>query len=184
MRRTLSLTIVLIAISIPGVALAQSAITSEIAPQRKLRVAMNASTVVLVMRTPDGKVAGGVGVELGKFMAGKLGAVLELVVYPGSRAYSQSFGKGDWDIGFGGKTPLVAEKADFILDVLLTDFLFLAAPGRQFADAAQVDRPGVKIGVGLDSSSDQFLSRTLKSAELVRPGVSSIEALRTGRVDV
>ena len=67
--------------------------------------------------------------------------------------------------------------------MLLTDYLFLAASGRQFADAAQVDRPGVKIGVGLDSSSDQFLSRTLKSAELVRPGVSSIEALRTGQVD-
>jgi polar amino acid transport system substrate-binding protein len=145
---------------------------------------MNASTVVLVMRTPDGKITGGVGVELGKFMAGKFGAVLELVVYPGANVYMQSFGKGEWDIGFGGRTPLVAEKADFISDVLLTDFLFLAAPGRQFADAAQVDQPGVKIGVGLNTSSDQFLSRTLKSAELVRPGVSSIEALRTGLVDV
>ena len=184
MRRILLLAIVLIAISIPGGVSAQPAISSEIAPLGKLRVAMNASTVVLVMRTPDGKVAGGVGVELGKFMAGKLGAVLELVVYPGSSAYSQSFGKGDWDIGFGGKSSAGGREADFILDVLLTDYLFLAAPGRQFADAAQVDRPGVKIGVGLDSSSDQFLSRTLKSAELVRPGVSSIEALRTGRVDV
>ena len=157
MRRTLSLTIVLIAISIRGVALAQPAISAEIAPQGKLRVAMNASTVVLVMRTPDGKITGGVGVELGKFMAGKFGTVLELVVYPGSNAYSQSFGKGDWDIGLGSKTPLVADKADFIVDVLLTDFLFLAAPGRQFADAAQVDRPGVKIGAGVDSSSEQFL---------------------------
>jgi polar amino acid transport system substrate-binding protein len=184
MRRILLLTIVLIAISVPGVALAQPAISAEIAPQGKLRVAMNASTVVLVMRTPDGKITGGVGVELGKFMAGKFGAVLELVVYPGANVYMQSFGKGEWDIGFGGRTPLVAEKADFISDVLLTDFLFLAAPGRQFADAAQVDQPGVKIGVGLNTSSDQFLSRTLKSAELVRPGVSSIEALRTGLVDV
>jgi polar amino acid transport system substrate-binding protein len=184
MRRILLSAIILIAASIPGGALAQPAISSDIAPLGKLRVAMNASTVVLVMRTPDGKITGGVGVELGKFMAGKFGAVLELVVYPGSNVYMQSFGKGEWDIGFGGRTPLAAEKADFISDVLLTDFLFLAAPGRQFADAAQVDRPGVKIGVGLDSSSDQFLSRTLKSAELVRPGVSSIEALRTGRVDV
>jgi polar amino acid transport system substrate-binding protein len=107
-----------------------------------------------------------------------------MVAYAGAVAYAQSFGKGDWDIGFGGKSSAGVREADFILDVLLTDYLFLAAPGRQFADAAQVDRPGVKIGVGLDSSSDQFLSRTLKSAELVRPGVSSIEALRTGQVDV
>jgi polar amino acid transport system substrate-binding protein len=79
---------------------------------------------------------------------------------------------------------LVAEKADFILDLLLNDYSFVAAPGREFADAAQVDRPGVKIGVGLDSASDQFLSRTLKSAELVRlpGGGKSIEALRSGQV--
>jgi hypothetical protein len=57
MRRILLLAIVLIAISIPGGVSAQPAISAEIAPQGKLRVAMNASTVVLVMRTPDGKVA-------------------------------------------------------------------------------------------------------------------------------
>jgi len=185
MRRYLLLAILLMATVIPELSFAQPSINSEIAPQRKLRVAMNGSTVVLAMPTPDGKIAGGVAVELGKFMAGKFGAVLELLVYPGSSAYAQSFGKGDWDIGFGGKTSLVADKADFILDVLLTDFLFLAAPGRQFADAAQVDRPGIKIGAGVDSSSELFLKRTLKSAALVRlPGVSSIEALRTGQVDV
>jgi polar amino acid transport system substrate-binding protein len=104
---------------------------------------------------------------------------------PDSNTYTQSFGKGEWDIGFGTRTPLVAEKADFILDVLLTDYMFIAAPGREFADAAQVDRPGVKIGVGLKSSSDQFLSRTVKSAEVVRlTGGKSIEALRSGQVDV
>jgi polar amino acid transport system substrate-binding protein len=99
------------------------------------------------------------------------------------RSYTQSFGKGEWDIAFGARTPLTAEKADFISDVLLNEYWFFAAPGREFANAAQVDRPGVKIGVGLNSSADQFLSRALKSAELVR-GVNPIEALRNGQVDV
>jgi polar amino acid transport system substrate-binding protein len=185
MRRILLLGILLIATSIPEGALGQTAISSEIAPQGKLRVAMNSATAVLLKRTPDGKIVGGVGLELGKFMAGKLGAVFELVAYPDSNTYGQTFGKGEWDIGFGVKSPLVAEKADFLLDVLLSDYLFIAAPGREFADAAQVDRPGVKIGVGLNSSSDQFLSKTLKSAELVRlTGGRSIEALKSGQVDV
>jgi polar amino acid transport system substrate-binding protein len=186
MRRILLLAILLTTASIPGSSLGQSAISSEIAPQGKLRVAMNANTVVLMKRTPDGTITGGVGVEVGKFMAKKLGAVLELVAYPDSNTYTQSFGKGEWDIGFGARTPLVAEKADFILDVLLTDYLFVAAPGREFTNATQVDRRGVKIGVGLNSSSDQFLSKTLKSAELVRlpGGGKSVEALRSGQVDV
>jgi polar amino acid transport system substrate-binding protein len=183
MRRALLLTIVLIATSIPGAALAQAAISTEIAPQGKLRVAMNAGTEVLLKRTPDGVITGGVGLALGKFFAGKLGTVVELVAYPNASTYTATFGKGEWDIGFGPRTPLTAEKADFIADILLNEYWFIAAPGREFANAAQVDRPGVKIGVGLNSLSDQFLSRTLKSAELVR-GVNSIEALRTGQVDV
>jgi polar amino acid transport system substrate-binding protein len=186
MRRILLLGILLIATSIPEGAFGQTAISSEIAPTGKLRVALNSGTPVLLMRTSDGKITGGVALEVGKVIADKLGVPFELVPYPDSSRYIQSFGKGEWDIGFGARTPLVAEKADFIVDVLLNDFLFVAAPGREFADAAQVDRPGVKIGVGQDSSSDQFLSRTLKSAELVRrSGVDqSIEAMRSGKVDV
>ena len=183
MRRILLLAIVLIAISIPGAALAQPAINSEIAPTGKLRVSLNAATAVLLTRTLDGTMTGGVGLELGKFMAGKIGAVLELVAYPNSNTYIETFGKGEWDIGFLSKSPLTADKADFISDVLLNEYWFLAAPGREFSNAAQVDRPGVKIGVGLNSASDQFLSRTLKSAQLVR-NVNSIEALRSGQVDV
>jgi polar amino acid transport system substrate-binding protein len=186
MRRILLLGILLIATSIPEGAFGQTAISSEIAPTGKLRVAMNSGTPVLLMRTSDGKITGGVALEVGKVIADKIGVPFELVPYPDSSRYIQSFGKGEWDIGFGARTPLVAEKADFIVDVLLNDFLFVAAPGREFADAVQVDRPGVKIGVGQDSSSDQFLSRTLKSAELVRrSGVDqSIEAMRSGQVDV
>lgn len=183
MRRTLLLAIVLIATSIPGTALAQPAISTEIAPQGKLRVSLNAATAVLLTRTSDGTITGGVGLELGKFMAGKFGAVLELVAYPNSNTYTETFGKGEWDIGFGSKTPLTADKADFIAEVLLNEYWFIAAPGREFSNAAQVDRPGVRVGVGLNSSSDQFLSRTLKSAQLVR-GVISTEALRSGQVDV
>jgi polar amino acid transport system substrate-binding protein len=186
MRRILLLAIVWIATSMPGSAWAQPAISSEIAPTGKLRVAMNAQTPVLLRRTPDGKTMGGVGLELGKFIAEKLGVSFELAPYANSNTYTQSFGKGEWDVGFGTRTPLIADKADFILDVLLTDYMFVAAPGREFADAAQVDRPGVKIGVGTNSTSDQFLSRTLKSAQLVRipGGGRNIEALRSGQVDV
>jgi polar amino acid transport system substrate-binding protein len=170
----------------PSFSWAQPAINSEIAPTGKLRVAMNAQTAVLLQRTADGKVIDGVGFEVGKFIADKLGVPFELVPYSNSNAFIQSYGKGEWDLGIGARTLLVADKAEFILDVLLSDYLFIAAPGREFADAGSVDRPGVKIGVGTNSSSDQFLSRTLKSAEIVRlpVGGQSVEALRNGQVDV
>jgi polar amino acid transport system substrate-binding protein len=185
MRRIFLLALVLIATSIPGSPWAQSTVGSEIAPTGKLRVAMNGGNPVLARRTPDKKIVGGVAVDVGKYIADKLGVPFELVPYSNANAYTQSFGKGEWDIGFGAPTPLVAEKADFIMELVLADFVFVAAPGRDFADAGQVDRSGVKVGVGTKSVSDQFLSRTLKSAELVRAvGVDGTEMLRSGKADV
>jgi polar amino acid transport system substrate-binding protein len=184
MQRILLLAILLIATSIPEGTLGQSAISSEIAPTGRLRVATNGGNSQLVTRTPDGKMVGGVALDVGKFVAAKLGVSFELVAYTNADAYTQSFGKGEWDIAIGPPTPLVAEKADFGPDLVLIDLMYVAAPGREFADAAQVDRPGVKIGVGRNSGADQFLSRTLKSAELVRPGGGGVEALRSGKADV
>jgi polar amino acid transport system substrate-binding protein len=185
MGRILLLAIVLLINSMTAGAWGQSAVNSEIAPTGKLRVAVNSQTPVLLRQTSDGKAIGGLALELGRFIAEKLGVPVEMVAYADSRAHTQSFGKGEWDISFGPQPPASADKADFIVDVALSDYMFVAAPGREFANATQVDRPGVKVGVGTDSSSDRFLSRTLKSAELVRLlRVGGIEALRTGQADV
>ena len=187
MRRILLLASLLIASSMPGGASGQSAISAEIAPLGKLRFATNGGNQVLVSRTSDGKISGGLAVDIGKFIAEKLEVSFELVAYANANAYTQSFGKGEWDIGFGPPTPAAAQKADFIQDLVLADYMFVVAHGREFADVSQVDRPGVKIAVGTNSVSDLFLSRTLKSAELVRvPGGvgPGLEALRSGKADV
>ncbi len=184
MRRILLPAVILIATQISGGALAQPAPSSEIAPLGKLRVGMTANRV-LMTQTPDRRVSG-FGPDLGKFIAERLGVPFEPVIYANPEAYTQSFGKGEWDIAIGGRSPLAAEKADFSSDLLLIEYMFIAAPGREFADAAQVDRPGIKVGVALNSGADQFLSKTLKFAELVRPapGVTAIEMLRSGKADV
>ena len=70
MRKILLSVIVWIVILLPtGAVLGQPPISSEIA---KLRVAMNATTVLLT-RTSDGKIVGGVALEVGEFIAKKLG---------------------------------------------------------------------------------------------------------------
>ena len=101
MQRYLLLATLLIATVIPGLSFAQPSISSEIAPAGKLRVAASVSTAVLLTRTSDGKITGGVAPDVGKFIAEKLGVPFELVTYSDANTYSQSFGKGEWDIGFG-----------------------------------------------------------------------------------
>jgi hypothetical protein len=55
MRRTFLFGLLLLASSLPGSALGQPPINSQIAPTGKLRVAMNAATPVLLMRAADGR---------------------------------------------------------------------------------------------------------------------------------
>jgi hypothetical protein len=153
--------------------------SSEIAPNGKLR---SASIAIRVL--------GGVAEPVGKFIAEKLGVSYEPIMYANPEAYAQSFGKGEWDIAIGPRVLAAAEKSDLSVEIWLIDLIYVAAPGHEFADASQVDQPGVKVGVIQGSPSDRYLSHTLKSAELVRIPLSAhiatdaIELFRGGKSDV
>ncbi len=164
----------------------KTAINTEIAPTGKLRVGMNANNATLVERTASGKV-GGISVELGKFIAGKLGLAFEPVVYASAEFYTASFVTGEWDIIVTGKNAYSEKMVDFTTDLILLEFVYVAAPGRTIADADQVDRAGIKVGVPEKSSADVLLGRMLKFAEVVRIAgdmATTIDLLRTVKSDV
>ena len=93
-------------------------------------------------------------------------------------------------IALGPRVLAPSDKADVTPDVWLIELLYLAAAGHNFATAADVDRSGVKVGTIQNSPSDRILTRTLKSAVLVRLPLSpnfpadAIELLRGGKADV
>jgi len=162
------------------------AMDTEIAPTGKFRVGMNANNATLVIRHADGTVSG-LSAELGGFIAGKLGVPFEPVVYESSTPFTASFRKHEWDIVLTGKNAVVAELLDFSADLYQTEYGYVAAPGHEFANPAEVDRPGVRIAVPRNASADVFLSGTRKFAELVRVDGdlnAGIELLRTGKADV
>jgi hypothetical protein len=171
--------IVSLAFEVFGVAMAQPNPSTEIAPSGKLRGA------VIGIR-----VLGGVGEPIGKFIADKLGIPFEPIVYPNPQSYEQSFGKGEWDIAIGPSVLAPADKADVTADVWLIDLLYLAAAELEFPGVDRVDRSGVKVGTIQNSPSDRFLTRTLKSAELVRLPLSptfaadAVDLLRSGKAHV
>jgi polar amino acid transport system substrate-binding protein len=161
---------------------AQISPAAEIAPTGKLRVGFQTASPILAKRAPDGSVSG-VVVDLGRFIADKLGVTFDPVAYANQEAYAQSFGKGEWDLVIGVRSPL----ADPGPDVMLADASYIAAPGLEFADATSIDRRGVKVGVSKGGGADQNLSQALKSAQVVRvPGgvPNAVAALQTGAVDV
>lgn len=160
----------------------QQVTATEIAPAGTLRVGFQTASPILVRRTPDGGVSG-VVVDLGKFVAEKLGVKFVPVAYANQEAYSRSLGKGEWDVAIGVRSSLTNPSPDF----MVADAMYIAAPGREFANASKIDTVGVRVGVSRGGGSDQFLSQALKSAQVVRvPGgvLNAVEALRSGTVDV
>ncbi len=152
----LLLSIALVA-GLSDVAFGQTSLTSEIAPGGKLRVGMIAITVL-----------GGVAEPVAGFVAQKLGATLEPVMYPNPDTYLQSFGKGEWDIAIGPRVLAPADKADSTADIWAVNLVYVAAPGTEFSDIASVDRAGVRIGTIRGAPSDRVLTREIKAAEIVR----------------
>jgi polar amino acid transport system substrate-binding protein len=178
MARILLAAIVPITIWASGAAMGQSAPVTEIATNGKLR---SGSISIRVL--------GGVAEPVGRFIATRLGVSYEPVMYPNPEAYVQSFGKGEWDIAIGPRVLAAPDQADSGADLWLIDLIYVAAPGKSFADVG-LDRPGVKVGVIQGSPSDRFLSHNLKAAEIVRIPLSAEisadadELLRSGKADV
>jgi polar amino acid transport system substrate-binding protein len=160
--------------------------TDELAPKGTLRVGVLISNPVLVTRKPDGTL-GGVSVDLGRLIANKLQARYQEVTYDTTETFAKSFGTGAWDIAIGPRTPIAEKTVELSPPFMLVDNIYVAAPGRNFANANEVDRPGVRIAVVTNGAPDQFLSQNLKAATLVRiQGATPqiVEALRAGQADV
>ena len=182
----LALAFVFVTIATPASAQALPTPAAEIAPTGSLRVGFQIGSPILAKRAQDGSVSG-VVVDLGKYIAAKLGVKFDPVIYANQEAYAQSFGNGEWDVVIGVRSALTDEKADRTPDFMVADAMYIAGPGREFIHASTVDRPGVKVGVSKGGGSDQHLSRSLRAAHVVRiPGgvPNAIEALRAGTVDV
>jgi ABC-type amino acid transport substrate-binding protein len=177
MRRILLL-IALLASQISPV-FGQANIAAEIAPGGRMRVGMIAITVL-----------GGVADPVARFIGSKLGVPVEPVMYPNPGAYAQSFGKGEWDIAIGPRALAPEEKADSTPDLWIINLVYVAGPGKEFADIVAVDKPGVRIGTIEGAPSDRILTREIKSAQIVRIPLSphiatdAAELLRSGKADV
>src|SRR5690349_17853605 len=61
-----------------------------------------------------------------------------------------------------------ADKIDFSPPYVVIEGTYMVAKDSPMKSVADVDKPGVRIAVGLNSAYDLYLTRSLKSATLVR----------------
>jgi polar amino acid transport system substrate-binding protein len=129
----------------------------------------------------------GPAADLGRELARRLSVPFAIKGVPGVQPVIDSVKNGEAEIGFVAFDPVRAAQVDFSQPYSLAQNTYLVREGSPIRAVADVDRPGARIGVGLNDAGDYFLTRTLKNAELRRnPGGDLAVALRqleAGEID-
>jgi len=145
-----------------------AALRSEFAPTGKLRVGLNMSNFLLTRTDTATGQPRGVAHDLAQELARRLGLAVALCPYPNPGALADAANKGVWDVGFLGAEPLRANEIDFTPAYVEIDSTYLVPSGSALKEIGEVDRKGIRIIVPEKAAYELYLSRTIKSAELVK----------------
>ena len=145
----------------------QPAVRAQLAPTGKLRSAHNIGNSVLATRDASGGLRG-ITVDLAQALAREVGVPLEAVPYESVPALFQGLGRGEVDVLFLADDPARASEVDFAVTYMEVGVTYLVPANSGIRSIADVDRPDIRIAVGAKNAADLYLSRTLKSARLLR----------------
>jgi polar amino acid transport system substrate-binding protein len=154
-----------------------------LAPAGKLRVGLYPGTPTSIL--PDSAEPRGVGYDLGKEMAKRLGVPFEPVVFAKNADVLEAVKTGAVDVAFTHATAERAADMDFSEPTMAIGLGYLVPAGSPIAALGDIDRPGVRVGVTEKSSSDAALSHDLKNARVIRTATVKIgtEMLAAGKLD-
>jgi polar amino acid transport system substrate-binding protein len=141
-------------------------IVADLVPEGVLRAAVNLGNPVLAQGTPAAPA--GVTVDIGREIAARLGVRAEFRCFGAARESFQAAVSGQADICFLAIEPARAGSIAFTAPYVLIEGVYVVPAGSPLTTAAEVDRPGVRIGVKQGSAYDLFLTRSLRHATVVR----------------
>ena len=159
--------LMMFALGVAGCANAPLAPTPEVrkvlAPTGTLRLGLSLGTPGQMIRdTSTGEVRG-IGYELGREFAKRLGVPFEVVVIQGNAQFLEAMQSGRVDFGSTNATPARAMHMDFAQAHLAVEAGFLVPSTSKIASINEVDRPGVRVGVTLGSSTSMRQTREISS---------------------
>jgi len=162
---------------------ASAQVQHTLAPTGALRVALYTGTPTSLVSEHDLR---GVGYELGREFARRLGVPFQPLVYPRNADVLDAIKAGRADVAFTNATVERAKDMDFTAPYLIIELGYLVREGGPVVKLTDVDRPGVRVGVSANSTSDTLLTRRLKFARVVRADTVAmgIRMLATRTIDV
>ena len=159
----------------------------DLAPSGTLRAAINFGNGVLAQKS-EGGAPRGVSADLATELARRLGVPVTFVPYEAAGKVFEGAKAGEWDVGFMAVEPVRAREIQFTAPYVVIEGTYMVRQESPFKDVGEVDRPGVKIAVGLGSAYDLYLTRTLEHAKIHRAktggGTAMIEMFVGENLDV
>jgi polar amino acid transport system substrate-binding protein len=148
----------------------------DLAPTGKLRAAINFGNQVLAQKGPAGEPKG-VTPDLAHELGKRLGVPVELVPYEAAGKVFEGAKAGAWHIAFIAIEPVRAAEIEFTAPYVIIEGTYMVPKDSALKEIADVDRPGIRIAVGLNSAYDLYLTRTIKNATIVRSKVGGGRAM-------
>jgi polar amino acid transport system substrate-binding protein len=142
-------------------------VLKEFAPTGTLRASINQGNTVLAQKGPNGE-ALGITVDLARELAKRLGLPIELVIFDAAGKVFEAMKRGAWDIAFLAIEPVRAAEIDFTAPYVLIEGTYMVPKDSPLKVIDDVDKPGIRIAVGVGSAYDLYLTRTIKNATIVR----------------
>lgn len=142
-------------------------VRQALAPTGKLRVGVYLGSPTSMIRDGATGETKGVSVDLGKELARRLGVPFEQVEYRRIAEVLEGMKSGQVDFTISNATPARAKDVDFTQPLLSIELGYLVPHGSPVSALADVDQPGIRIGVTQGSTSQSTLPRELKNAAVV-----------------
>jgi polar amino acid transport system substrate-binding protein len=171
------------AVSTPTPSTASIETRSVLAPGGTLRVAVYRGSPSSIVS--EGNDPRGVGYDLGRALAVKLGVPFEPVVFPNNAAALAAIKHADADVIFTNASPARAKDMDFSPTFLDVGKSFLVRDDSPAKAVDDMKKPGLRVGVSAGSSTAEELAPLYPNVTLVPIGAikDGVEAVRTGAVD-
>jgi polar amino acid transport system substrate-binding protein len=163
------------------------AFTREKLPAGTLRATYIATNPVQAFIDPKSGEVRGPGADIAREIARRLNVAVKITGVAGPAGVIDSVKKGEADIGFLAFDPLRVAEVDFSQVYAVAQNTYMVRADSALKTVADVDRPGVTVGVTERDAADLFLSRALHAAALRRNATGKVETalqwLGEGTVD-
>lgn len=153
-----------------------AATLQQLVPTGTLRAAINLGNSVLAQKDEAGKPKG-ITPDLARELGKRLGVPVELVPFDAAGKVFDAIKAGTVDVAFVANEPVRATEIDFTAPYVIIYGNYMVPKDSPLNSVADVDKPGIRIAVGVNSAYDLYLTRTIKNATIVRAQVGGGRAM-------